>query len=79
MPLLNPSDGQRLAIVLDGNVLTAPRINGQISDNGVIENIGNQTEAADLALNLRAGSLPTYRPPPKRCSTFPKHFHTCRI
>jgi preprotein translocase subunit SecD len=50
--------GDRLAIVLDGNVLTAPNIKGQISDNGVIENVGTQEEASDLALNLRAGSLP---------------------
>jgi preprotein translocase subunit SecD len=50
--------GDRLAIVLDNNVITAPSIKGQISDNGVIENVGTQEEASDLALNLRAGSLP---------------------
>jgi preprotein translocase subunit SecD len=50
--------GDRLAIVLDGNVLTAPVIHSQISDNGVIENMGSQAEASDLALNLKAGSLP---------------------
>ncbi len=50
--------GKRLAIVLDGKVLSAPVINGQISDNGVIEGIGDQQEASDLALNLKAGSLP---------------------
>ncbi len=50
--------GNRAAIVLDGKVLSAPRINGQINDNGVIEGIGNQQEATDLALNLKAGSLP---------------------
>ena len=50
--------GDRLAIVLDRNVITAPSIKGQISDNGVIENVGTQEEASDLALNLRAGSLP---------------------
>lgn len=50
--------GQRLAIVLDDQVLMAPTINAKISDNGVIENIGDQQEASDLALNLRAGSLP---------------------
>ena len=32
--------GKPLAIVLDGKVLSAPRIKGQISDNGVIEGIG---------------------------------------
>ncbi len=50
--------GHRLAIVLDGKVLSAPVINGQISDNGVIEGMGGQQEASDLALNLKAGSLP---------------------
>ncbi len=50
--------GNRAAIVLDGKVLSAPRIDGQISDNGVINGIGNQQEASDLALNLKAGSLP---------------------
>ena len=52
--------GGRLAIVLDGKVLSAPRIDGQISDNGVISNIGDQQEASDLALNLKAGSLPAH-------------------
>jgi protein-export membrane protein SecD len=50
--------GNRAAIVLDGKILSAPRINGQINDNGVIEGIGNQQDASDLALNLKAGSLP---------------------
>ncbi len=50
--------GKPLAIVLDGKVLSAPRINGQISDNGVIEGMGGQQESSDLALNLKAGSLP---------------------
>jgi preprotein translocase subunit SecD len=50
--------GDRLAIVLDGKVLSAPVIHSQISDSGVIEGAGSQEEAADLALNLKAGSLP---------------------
>jgi preprotein translocase subunit SecD len=50
--------GQRLAIVLDGKVISAPSINGQISDQGVIENMGGQQAATDLAMNLSAGSLP---------------------
>ncbi|HEX4168631.1 MAG TPA: protein translocase subunit SecD [Bryobacteraceae bacterium] len=52
--------GGRLAIVLDGKVISAPRIDGQISDNGVISGIGDQQEASDLALNLKAGSLPAH-------------------
>ena len=50
--------GQRLAIVLDGKVLEAPTIKGQISDQGVIEGAAGQQDASDLALNLKAGSLP---------------------
>ncbi|MBZ5636633.1 MAG: protein translocase subunit SecD [Acidobacteriia bacterium] len=50
--------GQRLAIVLDNRVLTAPTVQSKISDSGVINNIGSQEDASDLALNLRAGSLP---------------------
>jgi len=48
----------RLAIVLDGKVLSAPTIEAKISDSGVITNLGGHDAAADLALNLRAGSLP---------------------
>jgi preprotein translocase subunit SecD len=49
---------KRLAIVLDGQVLSAPTIQNKISDNGRITGAGTQQEAADLALNLTAGSLP---------------------
>lgn len=50
--------GKRLAIVLDSRVQSAPTINGQIRDQGIIE--GNFTpERADaLALVLRSGALP---------------------
>ncbi len=50
--------GKRLAIVLDGVVLTAPVINSKISDNGVIEGMGSHDNAADLALELKSGSMP---------------------
>ncbi|HZS55097.1 MAG TPA: protein translocase subunit SecD [Bryobacteraceae bacterium] len=50
--------GQRSAIVLDGKVLEAPVIKGQISDQGVIEGASSQQDANDLALNLKAGTLP---------------------
>lgn len=50
--------GQRLAIVLDGKVLEAPVINGQIRDQGQIEGAPSQQDAQDLALNLKAGTLP---------------------
>jgi preprotein translocase subunit SecD len=50
--------GNRLAIVLDKMVLSAPTIQNKISDTGRITGAANHDEAADLALNLRAGSLP---------------------
>ncbi len=50
--------GNRLAIALDGQVKMAPRINARIEDNGVIEGVGSQQDAEDLAIMLRAGSLP---------------------
>src|SRR5208282_3184073 len=48
----------RLAIVLDNVVLSAPVINAKIADNGVIEGMGSHDNAADLALNLKAGAMP---------------------
>ncbi len=50
--------GKRLAIVLDSQVRSAPTIQARIEDSGRITNIGNEQEASDLALILRAGSLP---------------------
>ncbi len=50
--------GGHLAIVLDNKVLEAPVIKNQISDQGRIEGAANQQDASDLALNLKAGSLP---------------------
>lgn len=50
--------GQRLAIVLDKEVLMAPVIQGRLEDQGRIMGMGSQEAAADLALNLRSGSLP---------------------
>jgi preprotein translocase subunit SecD len=50
--------GNRLAIALDGQIKMAPRINARIEDNGVIEGVGTQQDAQDLAIMLRSGSLP---------------------
>jgi preprotein translocase subunit SecD len=50
--------GNRLAIVLDGMVRSAPVINSRIDDSGVIQGAANEQDAADLALILRSGSLP---------------------
>lgn len=53
------NQGQLLAIVLDRKVISAPRINAIIADQGIIEG-GNFTleSAEDLALKLRSGALP---------------------
>jgi preprotein translocase subunit SecD len=50
--------GKRLAIVLDGQVRSAPTIQSRIEDSGRITGAANEQDAADLALVLRAGSLP---------------------
>jgi preprotein translocase subunit SecD len=49
---------RQLAIVLDNKVVSAPRINGRIDGEGIIEGSFTQQQAADLALILRSGSLP---------------------
>jgi preprotein translocase subunit SecD len=51
-------DPSNLAIVLDNKVITAPSINGQISDSGIIEGGFTQESAKDLAMLLRSGALP---------------------
>ena len=50
--------GNRAAIVVDGQALSVPVIKSTIRDTGQIEGAASQEEASDLALNLRAGSLP---------------------
>ena len=50
--------GRGLAIVLDGKVVSAPRINSRIEDQGVIEGQFTQQEVQDLVTKLRSGALP---------------------
>jgi preprotein translocase subunit SecD len=50
--------GRRLAIILDGTVASAPTIQSQISDEGVITGRFTKQEADELAKILRAGALP---------------------
>ncbi len=49
---------RRMAIVLDGSVMSAPILQGVISTNGQITGLADLEEASDLALVLRSGSLP---------------------
>jgi len=50
--------GKQLAIVLDNRVQSAPRIDGRISDSGIITGSFTPERANDLALTLRSGALP---------------------
>ncbi len=51
--------GKRMAVLLDGVVITAPRINSAITGgSGIITGNFNAQEASDLAVLLRAGALP---------------------
>jgi preprotein translocase subunit SecD len=52
------SIGKYLAIVLDKRVVSAPVIEGRITDEGRIAGNFTQQEAADLSLTLRSGALP---------------------
>ena len=50
--------GQRLAIVLDGKVQSAPSINQRISGDGIIQGRFTLEQAEDLVVVLKAGALP---------------------
>ena len=50
--------GNRLAVVLDKNVVSVATIQSKIEDSGRITGLGSQDEAVDLARYLRSGSLP---------------------
>ena len=50
--------GRQLAIILDGRVYSAPRIESRITDEGRITGSFDQQEAGDLGLVLRSGALP---------------------
>ena len=50
--------GRGLAIVLDGKVMSSPRINAKITDSGIIEGRFTQQEVQDLVTVLRSGALP---------------------
>ena len=50
--------GRGLAIILDGKVMSAPRINAKITDEGIIEGRFTSQEVQDLVTVLRSGALP---------------------
>jgi len=55
--LTSENIGERLAIILDDRVYSAPNIRSRIGSRGQIEGRFTMQEAADLAVVLRAGSL----------------------
>ena len=50
--------GRQLAIILDGRVQSAPRIDSRITTDGRITGAFTQEEVANLSLILRSGALP---------------------
>lgn len=56
--LTSENVGKQLAIVLDGEMKSAPRINQAIEGDAVIEGINTLAEAQDIALVLQTGALP---------------------
>lgn len=49
--------GRRLAVVIDGIVISAPEIHAAISDSGTIQGNFTGPEAQDLAMMLRSGAF----------------------
>ena len=50
--------GNRLAVVLDNNIVSVATIQSKIDDSGRITGLGSEEESVDLARYLRSGSLP---------------------
>ena len=50
--------GERLAVILDNQIVSVATVQSKIDDSGRITNLGSEQEAVDLARYLRSGSLP---------------------
>jgi len=50
--------GNRLAVVLDNQIVSVATIQARIEDSGRITGLGSEDEAVDLSRYLRSGSLP---------------------
>jgi protein-export membrane protein SecD len=57
-PFTGERIGEPMAIVLDGIVISAPRINAKLDTGGIIEGGFTEADAKQLALQLRSGALP---------------------
>jgi SecD/SecF fusion protein len=49
--------GWRMAVILNGNIITAPTLNSSLKDGGTISGRFSQREVNQLAADLKAGSL----------------------
>jgi preprotein translocase subunit SecD len=50
--------GDKLAVILDNDIVSVATINERIEDSGRIMGLGSEEEASDLSRYLRSGSLP---------------------
>jgi preprotein translocase subunit SecD len=50
--------GNRLAVVMDNNIVSVATIQSRIEDSGRITGLGSEDEAVDLSRYLRSGNLP---------------------
>ena len=50
--------GDKLAVILDNQIVSVATIESRIEDSGRITNLGSEDEAVDLSRYLRSGSLP---------------------
>ncbi|MGB9455286.1 MAG: protein translocase subunit SecD [Bryobacteraceae bacterium] len=63
--------GNKLAVVLDNQIVSVATIQSKIEDSGRITNLGSEEEAEDLARYLRSGSLPAAVTPVEERSVGP--------
>lgn len=56
--LTSQNIGKQLAIVLDGKIITAPKIQDKITDDGIISGSFTMEKAKELSILLNAGALP---------------------
>ena len=63
--------GNKLAVVLDNQIVSVATIQARIEDSGRITNLGSEEEAEDLSRYLRSGSLPASVTPVEERSVGP--------
>src|ERR1017187_3972584 len=63
--------GNKLAVVLDNQIVSVATIQAKIEDSGRITNLGSEEESEDLSRYLRSGSLPASVTPVEERSVGP--------